>query len=88
VKRIKSFFRRAGSCVVALLILTGLSGTLWAEKFSETLDPPEEQVWLREALNKIENRLASIEEGQKKILEGQAKHSEEHKQLRYWIHRN
>ena len=38
-------------------------------------------------LLKIEDRLTAIEKNQGKILEGQAKLSEEHKQLRYWIHR-
>ena len=46
--------------------------------------------WMRKLLSselkKIEDRLTVIEENQKKILEGQDKLSEEHQQLRRWIH--
>ena len=45
------------------------------------------QVAVKDALLKIEIRLAAIEKNQEKILEGQTKLSEEHTQLRYWVHR-
>lgn len=42
---------------------------------------------MQEALHKTEARLTAIEKTQEKILEGQKTLSEEHKQLRYWIHK-
>jgi len=39
-------------------------------------------------INKITERLKAIEDDQQKILDGQKKLSEEHTQLRYWIHKN
>lgn len=42
---------------------------------------------LQSQLLKMELRLAVIEENQKKILQGQEKLSQEHEQLRYWVHR-
>ncbi len=58
---------------------TAVVGRLVTEKWMSNL--------LTKQLKEIEGRLAVIEENQKKILEGQDRLSEEHKQLRYWVHR-
>ncbi len=50
--------------------------------------PPAERGGTQQALARIEARLAVMEANQEKILANQQKLSEEHTQLRYWIHRN
>jgi hypothetical protein len=47
------------------------------------MDPGEERV----EFARIHQELAEIKENQKKILEGQDRLSEEHKQLRYFTYR-
>ncbi len=69
------------------LILTVLPITTLAQSNNSEASGPHPKDELRQALKKIESRLAVMAETQEKILEGQAKLSEEHQQLRYWVHR-
>lgn len=74
---------------LAALLLPVLPGALAAAELPGSAeDAAVTQAWMREALDKIEARLTAIEKSQEKILEGQQKLSEEHTQLRYWVHRN
>ncbi|MBP9864779.1 MAG: hypothetical protein KBC91_00100 [Candidatus Omnitrophica bacterium] len=87
MKRSKSSAINPAFWVLALILLT-MARPAAAEEFSEPLDLPVTQEWMLKALTTIEERLSVIEANQEKILEGQKKLSEEHTQLRYWIHRN
>lgn len=60
----------------------------WAEDPSDPKNLAAAQTRMLDALSKIEARLTSIEEDQKKILDGQKQLSDEHTQLRYWVHRS
>ena len=75
-------------CLGLLCVGMLLGGELQAAEVLEVENVPVSQAWMREALNKIEARLAAIEENQNRILDGQKLLSEEHRQLRYWVHRN
>lgn len=71
-----------------LFITACFSAVLYAEENAEILKLPVTREWMNESLQRIEMRLAEIEARQIEILEGQKKLSEEHTQLRHWVHRN
>ncbi len=71
----------------AVIFLMLAAAQARAEEDVPGLGHPVTQEWLKTELKKIDRRLAVLEKTQQKILEGQEKLSEEHKQLRYWIHK-
>jgi len=88
VRRNRFFIKKIAFCAGFWLLLVLTGSDVRAVESSGASDLPVTQAWMSEALDRIDKRLADIEELQERMLEMQDKLSEEHKQIRYWVHRN